>query len=319
MNTSLDPNLINATLRIAMHCQAFNLWLEPDPTGSGFTWQGEPAWEFANIKSRVGLEYKVITKLPEQEENLYQEIMALKKNVADICIDEWGVSYQRSRHVDFSFPIHLSPIHIFYGRSDAVMKSYLITGVFDNMSYRFMALVMILTSLVSRLILGNHHQKGSLLTCMLCVFGNAVKQPLQTPQIARKLSGRLIMTLFSLYSQVICLMYASIILSFLVAGSSPPEIESLQDLNKTENRNKRIIMVEKSYIPDLLVRSNMLIGFENRIDYIDFTDMSKPSTFHKILEGSHVLIDEDFEFSLCEMNRDAGYTLANLNDFGHSR
>ena len=63
----------------------------------------------------------------------------------------------------------------------------------------------------------------------------------------------------------------------------------------------------------------MLTGFENRIDYIDWTDLSKPSTFNKILQGSHVLIDEDFEFDLCEMNKDAGYTVANLNDFGHSR
>ena len=78
-------------------------------------------------------------------------------------------------------------------------------------------------------------------------------------------------------------------------------------------------MVEKSYIPDLLVRSNMLIGFENRIDYIDFTDLSNPSTFNKILQGSHVVIEDDLKLNLCEMNRDAGYTLANLNDFGHSR
>ena len=181
MNTSLDLNLINATLRIAMHCQAFNLWLEPEPTGSGFTWQGLGAWEFADIKSRVGLEYEIITELPEQEENLYPEIMALKTNMADICIDDWGVSYQRSRHIDFSYPRRFTPINIYSGRSDAMMKSYLVTGVFDNISYGLMALAMILTSLVLRLILRNNHQKCSLLTCMLCAFGNAMKQPLQPP------------------------------------------------------------------------------------------------------------------------------------------
>ena len=319
MNTTLGLNLVNATLRIAMHCQAFNLWLEPDPAGSGFTWQGYGAWEFANIKSRVGLEYKVITELPEPEDNLYEEIMALKKNMADICIDFWGVSYQRSRHIDFSFPRDFSGIFIFSGKSDAKMKSYLVTGVFDNMSYGLIALVMILISLVFRLILGNIHQKDSLITCMLCVFGNAMKQPLQPHQIAKKLSGQLITTFFSLYSQIICLVYGSIVLSFLIAGSPPPEITSLQDLNKTENRNMRIIMVEKSYVPDLLVRSKKLIGFEHRIDYIDFTELSKPSTLHKILHGSHVLIGDTILPYLCKMNSDAGYTIANLNDFGLSR
>ena len=68
-----------------MHCQAVNLWLEQDPTGSGVTWQGYGAWEFANIKSRIGLEYKVIagSELPEDPEgNFYPEIISYMR---DIC------------------------------------------------------------------------------------------------------------------------------------------------------------------------------------------------------------------------------------------
>ena len=65
---------MNNTLRIAMECHPLNLWFEPedsDGAGEGVSWHGRAAWQFADLKSRLGLEYKVITDLPPPEHNIY--------------------------------------------------------------------------------------------------------------------------------------------------------------------------------------------------------------------------------------------------------
>ena len=321
MKTSLDLHVINTTLRIAMHCHAFNLWLEPDSSGTEVAWHGDPAWDFANMKSRIGLEYEVKTELPEQEGGLYPEIMALKRNVADICIDIWGVTYERSKHIDFSYPDLFAPIHIFSGKTNTAMQSNLVTVVFDNLSYMCLVTAFALMCLVSRLLQAQEHQKGSLFTCMLYVFGNAMNQPLQPPLIRKNLFGRIIMTLFGLYNNLMCLMYGSIIISFLISNSNPQEINSLEDLHKTEHINMRIVMIDRSFVLDFLKNANMLSGLEHRIDYIDYTDRSKPSTFERILQGSHVLIAATVNIKswLCKANRVANYTIANLEDLVMSR
>ena len=78
-----------------MDCGELSLWFEPEPSGDGIAWHGWPAWDFANIKSRLGLEYKVVTELPEMRDNLYSDMLALVDGVADVSIDQWGVNYDR--------------------------------------------------------------------------------------------------------------------------------------------------------------------------------------------------------------------------------
>ena len=65
----------------------------------------------------------------------------------------------------------------------------------------------------------------------------------------------------------------------------------------------------------------MLRGFEQRIDLIDISDMYEPAIWIKVLERSHVMIDdeESFESILCTINRDANRTIAHLEDFRASR
>ena len=79
---------------------------------------------------------------------------------------------------------------------------------------------------------------------------------------------------------------------------------------------------EGSYIPQFLKAVNLLDGLEHRVDYIDtFDDPSKRSEILKsVLEGTHVFLTAKFEDNeLCNANRDANVTLANLEDFRKSR
>ena len=129
-NSTLGLGLINATLRIAVDCNSWNMWFEPHPSGVGVTWQGWPAWDFADMKSLIGLKYELITELPEPERNLYPDMLALMKGVADISIDYWGVNYKRNKFIDFSYPTRRSNVYIVSGYSrDFIHADLVITAL----------------------------------------------------------------------------------------------------------------------------------------------------------------------------------------------
>ena len=46
---------MNNTMRIAMECQPLNLWFEESPNGTGVSWHGRTAWQFADLKFRIGI------------------------------------------------------------------------------------------------------------------------------------------------------------------------------------------------------------------------------------------------------------------------
>ena len=323
MNFTLGFGLMNATLRIAMDCGALNLWFEPDPSGVGIAWHGRPAWDFIDMRSQMGLEYEVITDLPEPENNLYSDMLALMKGVADISIDYWGVNYERSKLVDFSYPAYYTGIYIFSGKTTGFLHADLVMGVFDYRSYGFIFCALAGMIFVSWIYQFKEGKKNCFSTSCIYMFGNVLNQPLDNSIRPKALTGQIFMMVFSLYNYALCLMYNSIIISLIISGSKPPEINSFEDLNKTENRHLRIFLEEKSYIPSLLKSANMLDGFENRIEYTD--TYSNPDTKRDIIEkvkrGTHVRIEtkDNNRARLCQMNRKANQTIANLEDFMQSR
>ena len=38
-----------------MECQPLNLWFEESPNGTGVSWHGRTAWQFADLKFRIGI------------------------------------------------------------------------------------------------------------------------------------------------------------------------------------------------------------------------------------------------------------------------
>ena len=64
---------MNTTLRIAMECHPLNLWFVEDSNGAGegVSWHGRAAWQLLDLKSKLGLDYEVITDLPPPEHNIY--------------------------------------------------------------------------------------------------------------------------------------------------------------------------------------------------------------------------------------------------------
>ena len=319
-STTIQLGLINTTLRIAMDCGALNLWFEPDPSGVGVSWQGRPAWDFADMKSRIGLQYDVITDLPKPRDNLYSDMLALIDGVADISIDYWGVNYKRSKLIDFSFPNSYSGDYIFSGYSQDFIHADLVMGIFDSISYGCLFFALAMMTIVLWQINSLEQSEQSFMACLLFMVGNVVNQPLNPTVVPKSLLGRTIISLFSLYNYVICLMYGSIVISVLVRGSQPPGINSLEDLNKTENIDIRIIMKE-GYTPEFLKSANMLDGFNDRIDYVNtYNDQNKTIDVLKlVLQRSHVFIASGIHHDLCNANKDANITIANLEDFRYSR
>ena len=306
-----------------MDCGVLNLWLESDPSGLGVTWQGRPAWDFADMRSHIGLKYDVITDLPEPENNLYSDMLALMKGVGDISIDYWGVNYERSKLIEFSYPASYAGIYIFSGHTGGFMHADLVMAVFDKPSMVLLLFALVSMVVVLWLHLMREDNKNILLNCFLYVFGNALKQPLSRSIIPNTLLGQILMMVVSMYNYIICLMYGSVIISLLIGGSRPPEIYSFEDLNKEGNKHMRIILEKRSPFPSLLKSANMLDGFEQRIDYIDtYKNLNnKQDIYNKLLEGSHVRITTSGTFSqqLCQTLNFNDDQLAKFKNYMKSR
>ena len=321
-NLTLGLGLINTTLRIAIDCDSTNLWFEPDSSGVGVSWQGFAAWDFADMQSRIGLQYEVITELPEPKRNLHSRMLALMKGEADISIAYWGVNYKRSKLIDFSYPDFYVNVHIISGISNDFVYADLIMGIFDDMSYGFGFTSLLAMTLVTWVINAREDRsRSSFVKCLIYMIGNAFNQPLNPSIVPKALFGRTITAIFSMHNYIICLMYGSQIISLLISGSQPPQIDSLDDLNKTGNKNIRIIMREKGYVHEFMKGANMLNGLENRIDYMD-THGDHNQTLQlleSVLQGSHVYLSASIYGMLCKANWKANTTLGNLDDFKKSR
>lgn len=232
-----------------------------------------------------------------------------------------GVNYERSQLVDFSYPQFYTGIHIISGRKNRYIHADLVSGVFDEIS--FVLIILALASMIPIVwfLLRKENRDYSLLQCALHLFENAMYQPLNGSIVPQAWSGRAIMTFFTLYNLSLNLMYMSMIISLLISGSPPPEINSLTDLNKVEYQEIRIFMTKQSYVPQFLTRANMIDTFEHRIDYIDTPDLYKSHVIERILDGSHIFITShgNFRGTLCQINKDENKTLAKLQDFIKSR
>ena len=321
MNATIGLGILNNTLRIAMDCGAFSLWFEPDPSGTGVAWHGGPAWDFANMRFRIGLEYEVLTELPKPRNNLYSDMLALMDGVADISIDKWGVNYERSKLIDFSYPLDYKGIYIVSGIRKGSSHADLVLGVYDDTSFVLLILAIVAMIIMTWILMKKENRDCSFLTCAIYIFENVMHQPLNRLVVPKLFSGRVIVTIFAIYNLALNLMYMSMITSLLISGSKPPQINTLADLNKEENKEVRILMRKQSYVGPFLKSANMLDGFEDRIHFFDSADILKPYIIESMLNGSHVYITDSATIydTICQINKAANKTVAKLNDFRKSR
>ena len=191
--------------------------------------------------------------------------------------------------------------------------------VYDDLTFWLLNLAVVVQILMSWLFLKKENRKQSIFTCALHVFENVLHLPLNRTIMPKELSGRTIMTFFTFYNLALNLLYMSTIISLLINGSPPPEINSLSDLNKEIFQDVRIIMKRRSFVPTFLKSSGMLDGFEQRVDYIDVHYGG--DTIDKVRDGSHVFLTPhgNFYSFLCKTNKAGNKTAAELDDFRKSR
>ena len=310
MNATTGLGMLNNTLRIAIYCGNPNLFFKPDPSGFGVAWHGSPAWDFANMRSRLGLEYEIKTEFPE---STYADLFALIDGVADVSIDFWEVNYDMSTVIDYSYPQVFTGAHILSGVRKGFSHADSVLGVFDDTSFGLLIVALVAMILITWLLLKKENMDCSILTCALYIFESAMYKGLNGSIVPRSWCGRAIMTLFTIYNLTLNLMYLSLITSLLISGSKPPQIDSLADLNKEENKDVRIYSTFSR-------TGNMLRGFEHRVD--GFTANIKiPDIIESMLNGSHVLITDLawLHYIICNDNKDANKTITKLNDFRKSR
>ena len=308
-----------------MECHPFNLWFEEDPSKKGVFWHGRTAWQLMDLRSKIGLQYDIITDLPPPEDNMYADMSALVRGEADMSIDYWGVNHQRSLLIDFSYPQGHSGVFIYSGRDDHYLAGNIVKGVFDDPSYGMAFLAVVLMVTVTWCIRQREGTRGAFSTTLLHMVGNSLNQPLNSALWPNRTTGQATMIFFSLYNMAICIMYSSVIISILNTIEEPKGIDTMSDLNRTENQHVRIFMKELSYVPGYMNSSKMLEGFEHRIDYINLPKENKGAYLNNILKsihnGSHVYISSEGNFNaiICPVNKEVNKTVHRKEDFRSSR
>ena len=260
-------------------CQLRSLWYEPDPTSDGIAWHGEEAWRMGDLKSTMGLDFEIVTGSSTEAK--------LLDGSADVSINPFGMNQKFAENFGFSYPTYFVGVYILSAKGTDVIKGNVFKGVFDDLTYGMACLSLIAMVLLSWFMIRNDKSIGF---TTLHVIGNVVRQSLPDSMMPRSSSVRAAwMILVSTYNMILGMMYCSIIISLLAVAKQTNVINTLADLNTTENENVRLFINEKSFVPGFLESANMLAGFENRTDLI-MGQKNASLVINSILNGSHVLI-----------------------------
>ena len=314
---------MNGTLRMAFSCLTFTVWSEPGQSENHVVWHGPTAWFMKDIQPKIGLDYNIETELPEHEQ---PALAALAQGSADMSIDTWAINYQRSKFVDFSYTQEYFGVYIISGRNTDYASSNVVFGVFDDHSYVMLLTTLFAMVLTTWLIFQGERKGLSITTTLFYMIGSSFKQPLVASLWPKRNIGMLMVHFFSLYNTLICIMYSSVIISMLTKMKEPRHIDLMADLNRTENTGVRIFLMSNSYVPGHLKSSNKLVGFEDRIDYINIPAEGRSEYLTNILnsirEGSHVFINGDggyLDYFICQLNKEVNETIFKRADFRASR
>ena len=300
----------NTTLKIAVDCKIPTIWIEPHPSGSGVTWQGEPAWRFDDIKSSTGLEYDVVAGSVKGK---------VEEGIADVTINTYGINQENAKAFDYTYPTAEVGVFIISGKGDDVITGNVLKGIFDDATYCMAGISLATMILVTWLILKRENSCRSFSHTVLHLIGNMFMEQLPASMMPRTFMGAMWILLVPIYNMMIAMMYSSIIISLLTVIVEKNVINTMADLNRTENENVRIFINERSFIPNFLKSANMLTGFENRTDYF-INKKDDELVLDSIRNGSHVLIGPFWFFRnmICRVNKKAGRELTTTQDFWKS-
>ena len=209
---------MNDTLRMTFSCLTFTVWTEPGPTENEVVWHGPTAWFMKNVQHKIGLDFKVITELPDHE---HPALAALAQGVADMSIDTWGVNYQRAKLVDFSYTQEYFGVFIISGRNTNQLSNNVVIGVFDDLSYGMVIAAFLAMVVITWLVIRGKSRTNSLITTVFYMFGSCLKQPLSSRVWPERNIGKLIVCFFSFYNTLICIMYSSVIIAMLTKMEDP--------------------------------------------------------------------------------------------------
>ena len=186
---------MNGTLRLAFSCLTFTVWSVPAPFENNVVWHGPTAWFMKDIQSKLGLDYIVVTELPEHE---HPALAALAKGIADMSIDTWGINYQRFKFVDFSYTQEYFGVYIISGRNTDYSARNLVIGVFDDLSYGIGLSVLLAMVFTIWLISLRERTDHSITTTLFYMVGNTFKQPLVAALWPKRNIGIVIVNFFTL-------------------------------------------------------------------------------------------------------------------------
>ena len=283
-----------STLRIIAECWPSNIFYKTYPDGTA--WHGAGMWRLNALKTKLP-PFEVITDLSVSN-TTWNAIQTLADGRAEVSPDLWGVTYQRSQVVDFSYPSKVYGTFIYSAKQKGSAVSNAVFGVFDGPSCGLIIVALMIMSFLTWVVNDKEKsRKQSFAETATYVFGNCVHQPPFKSIIPKSRFGQVMMLLFVVYNLIITIMYSSIVISILTSKPKSKGIQTLEDLQSKQNENVRIWVRRNSYMMDHLIGMKTFdeLSAEGRVSYYEVKSTEDEAFFFEdmlqsVLNHSHVII-----------------------------
>ena len=278
-------------LKVFIECYPNNMWYEDVGNGT-YVVKGEGSWVMWNTIATFPAGIEIVTDLSESSVT-HPVVQTVADGKVDVVVDNFVATSDRFAFVDFAYVYKFTETTIF-SRSNNVVSGNVIASIFDNTSYFLFGLSLVLAIILVYFALWLSHATSNLniVDLGLILTGNAVSQPLPRSLHLERVhtSASLLVRLFDLITFLIASMYCSVLISKLTAKHETRPINSLEDLAR---RSEKILIVEDSFVEDVIDDIPALAKLKDRIDLVD--DL-KFQMVPLVYEGTHVAIDTSTNF-----------------------
>ena len=309
-------------LRVVAECYPPNIFY--DMNGTHTEWHGNGMWTLKEM-SRFLPKIEIISNLSKSEET-FDAIQTLYDNRADMSIDKWGITHERSKWVDFSYSLKFYNTYIYSGRGtkNAVLGDP-IRGVFDTTSYALFLVTLVLVILLSWAAKALEIPGFQLGTAVTYMFGSCVNQGLCGTMMPCSTAFKNMMCLFVVFNALVCVMYNSVMISIMTSPAEFKGINSLEDLMEPSNLHLRILVKKFSFVEDNLETMKIYPHLQNRIEYYEEPPTGKGTYYMNLLSTvlyrSHILIaaHENLDSMLEKIYSETGICNIKMDEFSRSR
>ncbi len=265
----------SSELRVAFYCLPPSVYHETTGDGENATttWRSYGAYALTEAR-RLGWAPPVLStvhRMSAPAEAPLQGMQTLLEGRADVHPVSYGVTSERHRFVDFSFPIIFNGVHLFSSRRERAGGN-IFGGVFDHASYSlytlFIAAMAAVFFLWGSLARGKKKREMTPLWLLLAFVGSAIAQPIPERIFrfaSRHRALRLLLGLAVVINSLVVSMYGSVIIAKLTAKTEVLRVDTLEDLLRPEASHLDLFVARGTFVEDIVSKLAIYPRIEHRV------------------------------------------------------